>query len=95
MPNIVFRGPVLRSAALACLASIAAAALAGSQTFAAATIGAPITVPVPAPQKGSAESLKDEYRRPAEIPFPASNPFTPEKLKLGKTLYYDTRLSGS
>lgn len=40
-------------------------------------------------------ALKDEYRRPTSIPFPKENPYTPEKVALGKLLYYDTRLSGS
>ena len=39
------------------------------------------------------ETMKADYRRPAFIPFPKDNPFTPEKAGLGKTLYFDTRLS--
>jgi cytochrome c peroxidase len=39
--------------------------------------------------------LKAAYRRPAEIPFPASNPYTPEKAALGKALYFEPRLSGA
>jgi cytochrome c peroxidase len=35
------------------------------------------------------------YRRPATIPFPKDNPYTPEKAALGKKLYFDTRLSVS
>lgn len=95
MRTIAYHASLIRSIAVACVASVGAAALLGSDTFAAATIGTPIQVPVAAVPKSSSEALKNEYRRPAEIPFPASNPFTPEKLKLGKTLYYDTRLSGS
>lgn len=41
------------------------------------------------------QALKSTYRRPAEIPFPASNPYTPEKAALGKALYFDPRLSGA
>jgi len=37
--------------------------------------------------------LKALYRRPASIPFPKENPYTPEKFSLGKKLYFDTRLS--
>jgi cytochrome c peroxidase len=37
--------------------------------------------------------LKASYRRPAEIPFPADNPYTPEKAALGKSLFFDPRLS--
>jgi cytochrome c peroxidase len=40
-------------------------------------------------------SLKERYRRPAEIPFPATNLYTPEKAALGKALYFDPRLSGN
>ncbi|MBL8832039.1 MAG: c-type cytochrome [Rhodospirillales bacterium] len=39
--------------------------------------------------------LKEQYRRPAEIPFPAANPYTPEKAALGKALFFEPRLSGA
>lgn len=39
--------------------------------------------------------LKQAYKRPSEIPFPASNPYTPEKAALGKALYFEPRLSGA
>src|SRR5579883_230064 len=39
------------------------------------------------------DALKALYRRPAAIPFPKDNPYTPEKAALGKKLYFDTRLS--
>lgn len=32
--------------------------------------------------------------RPQAIPYPATNPYSPEKLELGKALFFDTRLSG-
>ncbi len=41
------------------------------------------------------QTLKSTYRRPTEIPFPASNPYTPEKAALGKALYFDPRMSGA
>lgn len=41
------------------------------------------------------KALKASYRRPAEIPFPSENPYTPEKAALGKALYFDPRLSGA
>jgi len=46
-------------------------------------------------QKASAgiDAIKALYRRPATIPFPKENPYTPEKFALGKKLYFDTRLS--
>ena len=37
--------------------------------------------------------LKDKFRRPAGIPFPASNPYSPEKRALGERLFHDKRLS--
>jgi len=49
----------------------------------------------PALQPDMAAALKAKYRRPAEIPFPADNPYTPEKAALGKSLFFDPRLSGS
>jgi cytochrome c peroxidase len=44
-------------------------------------------------QAQAPESFRDAYRRPAEIPFPKANPYTPQKAELGKTLYFDPRLS--
>jgi cytochrome c peroxidase len=38
--------------------------------------------------------LKAAYKRPLEVPFPASNPYTLEKAALGKALFFDPRLSG-
>jgi cytochrome c peroxidase len=39
--------------------------------------------------------VKQTYKRPAEIPFPIDNPYTPEKAALGKALYFDSRLPGA
>ncbi|NOT58348.1 MAG: c-type cytochrome [Deltaproteobacteria bacterium] len=36
-----------------------------------------------------------KYTRPAAIPFPTDNLFTEERAQLGKTLFFDPRLSGS
>ncbi len=36
---------------------------------------------------------RQTYTRPDTIPFPVSNPYTPEKATLGKMLFFDTRLS--
>lgn len=41
------------------------------------------------------DRLKRDYARPADIPFPANNPYTPEKAALGKALYFEPRLSGA
>lgn len=43
---------------------------------------------------GRAEWQKN-YHRPAEIPFPKSNPYSDAKVKLGKVLFFDPILSGS
>lgn len=39
------------------------------------------------------DAMKALYRRPPSIPFPKDNPYTPQKLSLGRKLYFDTRLS--
>lgn len=38
---------------------------------------------------------KESYLRPAEVPAPADNKTTPERVELGKALFFDPRLSGS
>lgn len=43
---------------------------------------------------GRAEWQKN-YHRPAEIPFPKSNPYSDAKMKLGKMLFFDPIMSGS
>lgn len=37
--------------------------------------------------------LKQQYKRPNSIPFPADNPYSAEKAQLGKMLFFDQRLS--
>jgi cytochrome c peroxidase len=57
-----------------------------------------LTLSLAAPQSRAGDELtllKATYRRPSEIPFPANNPYTPEKAALGKSLFFDPRLSGS
>jgi cytochrome c peroxidase len=49
----------------------------------------------PADSKKSLEEMKADYARPATIPFPSTNPYTPEKAELGRRLYFDPRLSHS
>jgi cytochrome c peroxidase len=41
------------------------------------------------------DGLRASYRRPDTIPFPTDNPYVPEKAALGKSLFFDPRLSGS
>jgi cytochrome c peroxidase len=40
-------------------------------------------------------SWREKFRRPAEIPFPPSNPYTEAKYKLGRILFFDPILSRS
>ena len=68
--------------------------------FSSASLGAALvgeTKQVTLQQKGPSgtDALKALYRRPATIPFPKDNAYTPEKAALGKKLYFDTRLSVS
>jgi cytochrome c peroxidase len=39
--------------------------------------------------------LKAQYHRPTSIPFPQHNPYSAEKIGLGKSLFFDTRLSAA
>jgi cytochrome c peroxidase len=48
-----------------------------------------------ATSESALERLKARFRRPEAIPFPKSNPHSPEKEELGKTLFFDPRLSRS
>jgi cytochrome c peroxidase len=44
-------------------------------------------------QSDDLAALKEKFRRPAAIPFPASNPYTEAKRALGEMLFHDRRLS--
>src|SRR5262245_30833599 len=39
--------------------------------------------------------LKDRYRRPAQVPYPHDNAYSADRELLGRTLFFDERLSGS
>ena len=41
------------------------------------------------------DALRENYLRPAEIPFPKSNPYSEQKNSLGRTLFFDPLLSKS
>lgn len=41
------------------------------------------------------ENLKNQYKRPLEIPFPEKAPYSPQLATLGKMLFFDPRLSGA
>jgi cytochrome c peroxidase len=58
-------------------------------------VGEARQVPIAAPPAAAPDALRAGYRRPDTIPFPADNPYTPEKALLGRMLFHDTRLSGS
>jgi cytochrome c peroxidase len=73
--------------------------------FAAAVILTAAVVLVPATSWNHAEAqgtsapslstLKAKYKRPVDIPFPKNNAYTPARELLGRTLFFDPRLSGS
>jgi cytochrome c peroxidase len=55
---------------------------------------------VPSPDPGftrpaNLAALQAQFRRPPEIPFPADNPYTQGAALLGRTLFFDARLSAS
>ncbi|WP_249135776.1 cytochrome-c peroxidase [Bradyrhizobium sp. AUGA SZCCT0176] len=64
-----------------------------SITFGAAIVGRTRHVGLNPQPAMELDVLKAKYRRPAFIPFPRENPYTPEKASLGKRLFFDTRLS--
>jgi len=63
--------------------------------FGAALVGEAKQVSIQPRAAPGTDALKALYRRPASVPFPKDNPYTPEKAALGKKLYFDTRLSVS
>jgi cytochrome c peroxidase len=59
-------------------------------------VGGLLAAPELAAAQGRAlERLKGGFARPAGVPFPAGNPFTPEKLALGQRLFHEPALSRS
>jgi cytochrome c peroxidase len=93
MPKPPFGRPALLGTA------VAATAL-GLLGFAGTGLGSAIvgeTRHLGVEQKAAAgiDAMKAQYRRPASIPFPKENPYTPLKMELGKKLYFDTRISVS
>jgi cytochrome c peroxidase len=80
------------------LASAVAISGLGVFGFATITLGAAIVgetrrVDVGKAADAGIDALKAQYKRPATIPFPKENPYTPDKASLGKKLYFDTRIS--
>jgi cytochrome c peroxidase len=77
--------------------SIAATALGlfgfASNGLGSAVVGETRTVNIAQRAPTGVDALKALYKRPASIPFPKENPYTPQKMALGKKLYFDTRIS--
>lgn len=48
-----------------------------------------------AAQQPDDAALRRQFARPAAVPFPIDNGYTPERAMLGRTLFFDPRLSGS
>jgi len=63
--------------------------------LAISAIGLAALFAAPATAAGDVAALKAQYKRPTSIPFPASNPYTMEKMALGKALFFEPRLSGA
>jgi cytochrome c peroxidase len=55
----------------------------------------PVARATPAPELPADARLRAEYRRPTTVPHPEDNAPTPERVALGKALFFDPRLSGS
>ena len=60
-----------------------------------AMAGAALAVNAGPATTGDLAAAKAAFRRPAAVPFPASNPFTPAKRALGERLFHDTKLSAN
>ena len=71
--------------------------LAGVISVCAAAGMAAADTQVASAQPGDSEiaAMKKLYVRPTEIPFPPENAYSPAKAELGKTLFFDPRLSRS
>jgi cytochrome c peroxidase len=95
MPGLGFgrstiSGLVFSTAALAVCVGIFGFASAG---FGSALVGETRRIDTGQKAPVGIDAMKALYRRPASIPFPKENPYTPQKVSLGKKLYFDTRLS--
>ena len=61
----------------------------------AAACERPATSKAADPIPGGVTIVKARYERPSEIPFPDEDPYTEAKARLGRSLYFDPRLSRS
>ncbi len=75
------------------IAVLAASLVAVTASIANVVIGETRKVDLPPQVTAKGDDVRASYRRPRTIPFPAENPYTFEKVVLGKKLYFDTRLS--
>ncbi len=93
MPRLGSSRSIISAVALASTAL----GIAGFSTisFGAAVVGESRKVEITQKAQSGLDALKAQYRRPATIPFPKENAYTPQKAALGKKLYFDTRLSVS
>lgn len=69
----------------------------GKSLLPAVLFGCLAAAPVATPAAGNwaLEILKEEFRRPDSVPFPAENPYSDAKAALGKDLFFDPQLSRS
>jgi cytochrome c peroxidase len=61
----------------------------------AVAAAAGLTLPAAPACAQSLDALKQQFRRPLTIPFPANAPYSLQKATLGKKLFFDPRLSGA
>jgi cytochrome c peroxidase len=82
-----------RSALSISIIVFAASLTATTSAVANVLVGETRKIELPAQAAAKPDEVRASYRRPTTIPFPADNPYTFEKVVLGKKLYFDTRLS--
>jgi len=82
-----------RSTMLASIVIFAAGAATLSEVVADVVVGETRKIELAKQAAPTIDAVRASYRRPRSIPFPADNPYTLEKVVLGKKLYFDTRLS--
>src|SRR4051794_40060217 len=97
MPGLGFgrsttSGLVFSAAALAVFIGIFGFARVG---LSSAWVGETRRIDVGQKAPAGIDAMKALYRRPISIPFPKGNLYTPQKVLLGKKLFFDTRLSVS
>jgi cytochrome c peroxidase len=61
----------------------------------APAIPAPTAIDAPGTPAADLRALRENFLRPTAIPQPKANPLTPDKIALGKALFFEPRLSGS